>query len=231
MSPAASVVPKNEGGGPGVGIWFLGFVLLCALIAAAYFGYQIINTTGNTNGASLTTTAGSVAFNTNSTVTAAARVTASRPVTTVAPATPAASVVAGGTVPPADLLVVPNFFRLPQEQAQEFIRREGFTVGRETRQFDNGDMNTVIAQDPKPGSMARRGTPINITISSGPENTDLARLENDGMPFDPRGKTYMEVEQVLRERGLRAVATMEMSDLEAGRVTRLEAEWDGAQRQ
>jgi len=213
VATPASSPPRRQSSGPGAGVWILGILLLCGLIAAAYFGYQLVNVT-STNNTNILVTQTAVAASAASTQQAVIVPTA----TTGRPTM---------TAIPVDSVQVPNFNKIPQSQLQNLAKMYGVSVGTQDRRISNDvPAGGVIpdSQMPKAGEYVKRDAPINFVISAGPEKTDLAKLlDQNGAAFDPKGKSPDEVAQMLRNYGLQPLsATSEPSaDIEAGRVTRI----------
>ena len=79
---------------------------------------------------------------------------------------------------PVSLLVSkgPQLFPLPQlsgstlEQAKTSLNAAGMALGKITENFDEqAAAGTVLSQDPPAGTPARRGTPVQLVVSKGPE--------------------------------------------------------------
>jgi hypothetical protein len=63
---------------------------------------------------------------------------------------------------------VPNVIGLDQSDARDFITDAGLTVGKISRDNRCIDVaGTVVAQNPGPGSLALRGSPVGLTVSTG----------------------------------------------------------------
>jgi serine/threonine-protein kinase len=79
---------------------------------------------------------------------------------------------------PVALLVSkgPELFGLPEltgktvDQAKDALNKAKMALGNITEKFDEGtDAGVVLAQDPVSGTPSRHGTPVNLTVSKGPE--------------------------------------------------------------
>lgn len=62
---------------------------------------------------------------------------------------------------------VPRLYRARIESAKRLIRKSGFAVGKVTFNDDpEAPGGTVLRQDPKPGTMAEKGSPIDIWVNT-----------------------------------------------------------------
>ena len=126
---------------------------------------------------------------------------------------PGASVRRGGEVvlevsKGQPLATLPNLVDLEIEEAKRIIIDAGLLFTEPTARFDAAPAGRVIEQDPKPGKV-RRGDPVNLVISKGPEKTKVP---------ETRGKTYEEAVSILESSGLQAVKEEVFSDAPAGTV-------------
>ena len=90
---------------------------------------------------------------------------------------------------------VPSLEGLTREKAQERLTGSGLTLGEvgETPS-DSASVGTVVGQDPRAGTSARLETPVNITLSSGPERVAVPNLT---------GLSLSEAEPALSKVGLK----------------------------
>ncbi|WP_066285806.1 Stk1 family PASTA domain-containing Ser/Thr kinase [Arthrobacter sp. B6] len=70
----------------------------------------------------------------------------------------------------------PQLFELPKltgmtlDEAKSELNRAEMALGTITEKFDEGAAaGLILAQDPAPGSLARHGTPVALTVSKGPQ--------------------------------------------------------------
>ena len=72
-------------------------------------------------------------------------------------------------------ITVPDLSGLPVEQAQATLENAGLTVGTIAEApSETVPAGSVISQDPPAGAQLTAGLPVNLTISSGPENAGCA---------------------------------------------------------
>lgn len=93
-------------------------------------------------------------------------------------------------------------------EAQSLIEAAGFQVGEVVERSDRSAKGTVIDQDPKPG-LVRKGTPVNLTVSGGPEMVDVPSVVT---------KTVAEARALLSQAGLEAVVEEVFNDASSGTV-------------
>jgi eukaryotic-like serine/threonine-protein kinase len=77
-----------------------------------------------------------------------------------------------------EVVVVPSVVNLPQEDAESNISAVGLVPAVETV-ADDAEAGTVIDQNPDGGSEAAVGDTVTITVSSGPEETELPDLTGE----------------------------------------------------
>lgn len=77
----------------------------------------------------------------------------------------------------SDAVALPSLAGLTLPAAQRVLQEHGLTVGRVARvhssEYPKGE---VIAQDPEPGGLTRRGSPIALLLSNGPLEEPAAIL-------------------------------------------------------
>lgn len=96
----------------------------------------------------------------------------------------------------------PQLFPLPVlngitlDEAKNGLNAAGMALGTITEKFDEQvPAGTVIAQDPAQGTPSRRGTPVALTVSKGPQPIPVP---------DVRGLSQDEAVEALRDAGLKA---------------------------
>lgn len=83
-------------------------------------------------------------------------------------------------------------------------------VGEVTRQYDDAEIDVVLASDPVEGTQLRRDTPVKLVVSDGPEPVEVPSL---------LGRTVDEARDALEDVGLELDATEEFDDsVQAGRI-------------
>jgi serine/threonine-protein kinase len=69
-------------------------------------------------------------------------------------------------------VAVPSIVGLARNEALQLIVAEGLTVGTESRAFDPGvPKDSVVSQDPRPGTIVAPGATVDYVLSDGPEPT------------------------------------------------------------
>lgn len=94
------------------------------------------------------------------------------------------------------------------EEARKIVEEAGLLPGDVVERHDPAPQGTVIDQDPRPGRI-RKGTPVNLTVSAGPEMVDVPALA---------GKPFEEAEAALRQAGLEPVREDVFNDAPEGMV-------------
>ena len=115
----------------------------------------------------------------------------------------------------SDTMTVPNVVSLTQADADKALAAAGFAVGNVSREAsDSVPSGCVISQDPKALSSAKRGTKVNLVVSTG------KAAPKDVQVPDLKGKTQVEAEQALSNVGLVGVASNpeESTDVAPGQV-------------
>ena len=77
----------------------------------------------------------------------------------------------GGTV-----VTVPNLDGLTIEQAQEALAEFELRLGAQTPEISERPVGTIIAQQPAPGEAIEQGQAVNVTISTGKEQSTVPQL-------------------------------------------------------
>ncbi len=78
-----------------------------------------------------------------------------------------------------DKLDVPNVTGMSAEEAQKTIEQSGFKVGEVKNVYDDSaEPGTVVAQSPKGGDKAEKGSKINIDVSQGSEEIEVPDVMN-----------------------------------------------------
>ena len=77
----------------------------------------------------------------------------------------------GGTV-----VTVPNLDGLTIEQAQEALAEYELRLGAQTPEISERPVGTIIAQQPAPGEAIEQGQAVNVTISTGKEQSTVPQL-------------------------------------------------------
>jgi eukaryotic-like serine/threonine-protein kinase len=66
---------------------------------------------------------------------------------------------------------VPSVIGLTEQEARDVLAREGFEAEVEEEESDEPD-NTVVAQEPEPGTLLEEGGTVTLTVSRGPPETE-----------------------------------------------------------
>jgi serine/threonine-protein kinase len=74
------------------------------------------------------------------------------------------------------VVTVPNLDGLTIEQAQETLAEFELRLGAQTPEISERPLGTVIAQQPAPGEAIEQGQAVNITISTGREQSTVPQL-------------------------------------------------------
>ena len=109
----------------------------------------------------------------------------------------------------AELKPVPGVVRLPEGDAVDRLRDDGFTVTIERERSDDAPQGIVFAQTPGAGRELETGAIVTIVVSSGPATTEVPNVT--GLPAD-------RAEEVLRAAELRANRAEVFSEEPAGTV-------------
>ncbi|MBN8866094.1 MAG: serine/threonine-protein kinase [Solirubrobacterales bacterium] len=104
---------------------------------------------------------------------------------------------------------VPDVAGLPQDDAEQKLDDAGFTVNTETKASSTVDSGVVIDTDPAGGEMARRGSEVTMTVSSGAAQVKVPPLV---------GQTLNAAKQQLSAVGLEFSSSEEPSDRPQGEV-------------
>jgi beta-lactam-binding protein with PASTA domain len=75
-----------------------------------------------------------------------------------------------------DTETVPQITKMTVTEATALLTAHGLVVGDRTDQNDLAAAETVIAQDPTAGSVATKGSAVNITVSKGPKDVPVPDL-------------------------------------------------------
>ncbi|WP_458110882.1 Stk1 family PASTA domain-containing Ser/Thr kinase [Arthrobacter sp. R1-13] len=101
----------------------------------------------------------------------------------------------------------PQLFPLPEmtgkslDEAKSTLNEAEMALGPVTEKFDEtAAVGTVLAQDPAPGTAVKRGTPVSLAVSKGPQPIPVP---------DVRGKSQDEAVKTLGAAGLKAVIAPE----------------------
>lgn len=105
---------------------------------------------------------------------------------------------------------LPDLRGLPLDEAKQTITARRLVVGVVTEQHAPDPPGRVLDQDPKPGRV-RRGTPVNLVVSKGPEMVEVP---------DVTRRSFDEALAILRARGLDAEREDVFDDAAAGTVIR-----------
>ena len=90
---------------------------------------------------------------------------------------------------------IPSLEGLTREEAQERLAGSGLTLGEVSEApSDSTPTGTVVEQDPQAGTSAQLETPVNITLSSGPQRVAVPDLT---------GLSLSEAEPALSKVGLK----------------------------
>ncbi|MGH3369796.1 MAG: PASTA domain-containing protein, partial [Nocardioidaceae bacterium] len=108
-----------------------------------------------------------------------------------------------------DVVAIPPVSGRSLDDASGLLRSQGFVVGGVERVHNPAPDGTVIEQNPRGGQVERRGSVVNLVVSSGP---DLL-----GVP-EVRGKTADEATKMLADSGFGATRTESFADAPAGAV-------------
>lgn len=89
----------------------------------------------------------------------------------------------------SDAVALPSLAGLPLPQAEQLLRRYGFTLGRVARVHSSERPNgEIIAQDPEAGTVVRRGSPVAVLLSLGQFGEPTSALTPSAMsPLQPAG--------------------------------------------
>jgi beta-lactam-binding protein with PASTA domain len=109
----------------------------------------------------------------------------------------------------AEAQPVPGVVRLPEGDAVDRLRDEGFTVTIERARSDEAPQGIVFAQRPGAGRELETGAIVTILVSSGPETTEVPEVT--GLPAD-------RAEDLLRDAELRVNRAAVFSDEPPGTV-------------
>jgi serine/threonine-protein kinase len=105
---------------------------------------------------------------------------------------------------------VPDVVGENQDDAEQEIKDAGFTTNVETEASSDVDSGLVISTDPSGGEMARRGSEVTITVSSGVEQVKVPPVV---------GMTLNAAKQQLSAAGLEFSSSQESSDRPKNEVT------------
>jgi beta-lactam-binding protein with PASTA domain len=177
----------DEPSGTSPAVWAAGIVALLILAAVAFLVFRLLSGGGATPVAQVTVPnfvnktlvdAQTLASQTGITVSPAATAAPSGVVAnTVISQDPAAGtkidkggnvnlVVAAG----AETVAVPNILNKPETEAINLLAAAGLTVSPKTEAFDPFvPLGAVISQNPAPGVLVNKGTPISYVLSKGPQ--------------------------------------------------------------
>ena len=116
----------------------------------------------------------------------------------------------------ADEKPVPNLINLTQQEALFAIENSGyFQKGTRKEEYsDTVEKGRVLDQDPNAGRMAKKGTPINFSVSKG------AAPAADVVVPDLKGKSPSEADALLAKAGLKSQAgdSINSTDVEIGKI-------------
>ena len=179
-------VDDRSAGGPGPVVWIAGALAIALLAAIAFLVFQLASGGGGTKpGTDVTVPSFVNQLIVDATRTAdglgislvSTPVKSDQPVGTILTQDP----VAGGTVPAGgsvkvtvaagvDTVPVPDLRNLTEQQAVQAIADAGLSIGVRTEAFDPlVPVGVVAAQSPSAGVVVAKLTPIDYTISKGPE--------------------------------------------------------------
>jgi beta-lactam-binding protein with PASTA domain/tRNA A-37 threonylcarbamoyl transferase component Bud32 len=96
--------------------------------------------------------------------------------------------------PGATQVRVPDLVGERLERATAILQRRGFDVGDVSRRFDKAPAGEVLEQNPNANDLAAEGTPVDLVVSKGVEETTVPDLTE---------MTRAEAESALREADLR----------------------------
>ena len=65
-------------------------------------------------------------------------------------------------------VAVPDLHGKTPDEASTALQAVGLTLGTQTEQSSTAPKGTIFAQDPPPDTKVAKGTPVNVTVSSGP---------------------------------------------------------------
>jgi beta-lactam-binding protein with PASTA domain/predicted Ser/Thr protein kinase len=71
---------------------------------------------------------------------------------------------------------VPSVVGQTQSEANTTLQAKGFSMGTPTSVANSAPVGQIISQSPAAGSQAAQGSPVNITVSSGPQQVQVASL-------------------------------------------------------
>jgi serine/threonine-protein kinase len=115
--------------------------------------------------------------------------------------------------PTAAQVTVPNFVGKDLAAAQALATQTGITVNPTVAQASGAVVNSVVSQDPQPGTKIDRGGTVNVTVAAGAETVAVPEL---------RGKTEVEAVTLLVGAGLQPGTKTEVFDpvVPAGQIIR-----------
>ncbi|EWS79952.1 Stk1 family PASTA domain-containing Ser/Thr kinase [Brachybacterium phenoliresistens] len=115
--------------------------------------------------------------------------------------------------PGPETVTVPTLTGLNSDQITVKLDEVGLTPAFESVSSTEVDKGLFISSDPAPGESAETGDTVNVTLSSGPADTEVP---------DVSGKTRADAEQLIRDAGLEPAyqADEDVAKAEAGTVTR-----------
>ncbi|MGH2767360.1 MAG: Stk1 family PASTA domain-containing Ser/Thr kinase [Actinomycetota bacterium] len=108
-----------------------------------------------------------------------------------------------------ELVEIPAVTGLPQTQAEEILKQRGLLVGKVDELPAREQAGVVLRQNPEPGLLERKRTPVHLVVSKGPEIVALP---------DVRSKPALEAAQALAAAGLAVVGEEVFHDSEPGVV-------------
>ena len=106
---------------------------------------------------------------------------------------------------------VPDVTGLSQDDAEQELEEAGFSASVETQSSSEVDSGLVISTDPSGGEMARRGSEVTVTVSTGVETVEVPPLV---------GQTLNAARQQLSAVGLDFSSSQVSSDRPKGEVIR-----------
>ncbi|MCB0858823.1 MAG: PASTA domain-containing protein, partial [Solirubrobacterales bacterium] len=105
---------------------------------------------------------------------------------------------------------VPDVTGLSQDDAEQQLEEAGFTASVESQSSSDVDSGLVISTDPAGGEMARRGSEVTVTVSTGVAKVKVPPVV---------GMTLNAAKQQLSAVGLEFSSSQEPSDRPKGEVT------------
>ena len=72
----------------------------------------------------------------------------------------------------------PNLAGQSQTAAQKALTDAGLVVGQVLQAFNDAAANTVLSQNPAPGTMLAKGSAVNMTVSRGPDPATMTQVPN-----------------------------------------------------